>query len=269
MPTILLLLPPFYLTPLLILPPPSPSLLHVFHPSSLPSPSLFLSCPPPTVYCPPPPLPSPPLLLLPFLPFPPPTLPLSPPSLPPSLLSPSLFLPTPLSTLPSFPLPLPPHPSLHSPCPSVPLPLLPSSLCRLVEKIFLKARDAQLSGDEEQAYVLFMRVGDAFSNIRKSRDYKTSKVRPSSDFTGYAGYWASVSEPHTSVFKGDSRSATCSSHLEIFVFLFQPATVVSKTFIKLPPCDCHTATFLRAHQYGTQEKRNLNTLDLARLSKLY
>ena len=37
------------------------------------------------------------------------------------------------------------------------------------------------------------------------------------------------------LFKGDSQLAIASSHLEIFVSLFQPATVVLNGFIKLAP----------------------------------
>jgi len=48
----------------------------------------------------------------------------------------------------------------------------------MAEKIFLKARDARLQdGDEEEAYVLFMRFLDAISHIRQSREYKSNKVR--------------------------------------------------------------------------------------------
>jgi hypothetical protein len=48
-------------------------------------------------------------------------------------------------------------------------------LCRLAEKILLKARDEVLGGDEEQAYVLYMRFIDVFQSIRNSKTYKTEK----------------------------------------------------------------------------------------------
>lgn len=52
----------------------------------------------------------------------------------------------------------------------------PKVLCKMAEKIFLKARDARLQdGDEEEAYVLFMRFLDAISHIRQSREYKSNK----------------------------------------------------------------------------------------------
>lgn len=49
------------------------------------------------------------------------------------------------------------------------------SLCRLAEKILLKARDEVLGGDEEQAYVLYMRFIDVFQSIRNSKTYRTEK----------------------------------------------------------------------------------------------
>ena len=48
-------------------------------------------------------------------------------------------------------------------------------LCRLAEKILLKARDEVLGGDEEQAYVLYMRFMDVFQSIRNSKTYRTDK----------------------------------------------------------------------------------------------
>ena len=48
-------------------------------------------------------------------------------------------------------------------------------LCRLAEKVLLRARDEVLSGDEEQAYVLYMRFIDIFQCIRSSKTYKTEK----------------------------------------------------------------------------------------------
>ena len=48
-------------------------------------------------------------------------------------------------------------------------------LCRLAEKILLKARDEVLSGDEEQAYVLYMRFIDVFQSIRNSKTYRMEK----------------------------------------------------------------------------------------------
>ena len=48
-------------------------------------------------------------------------------------------------------------------------------LCRLAEKILLKARDEVLGGDEEQAYVLYMRFIDVFQSIRSSKTYRMEK----------------------------------------------------------------------------------------------
>ena len=48
-------------------------------------------------------------------------------------------------------------------------------LCRLAEKILLKAKDELIAGDEEQAYVLYMRFIDVFQCIRKSKTYRTEK----------------------------------------------------------------------------------------------
>ena len=48
-------------------------------------------------------------------------------------------------------------------------------LCRLAEKLLLKARDEVLTGDEEQAYVLYMRFVDVFQSIRNSKTYRTEK----------------------------------------------------------------------------------------------
>ena len=77
------------------------------------------------------------------------------------------FHPPPPLSLP--PLLSPPHPP--------PLPP-PShfSLCQLAEKIFLKARDERLSGDEENSYILFMRFLDVANTLKKSDEYKSNKV---------------------------------------------------------------------------------------------
>ena len=48
-------------------------------------------------------------------------------------------------------------------------------LCRSAEKILLKARDEVLVGDEEQAYVLYMRFIDVFQSIRNSKAYRMEK----------------------------------------------------------------------------------------------
>lgn len=50
-------------------------------------------------------------------------------------------------------------------------------LCRLADKIYLKARDASLMGDEEEAYVLFMRFYEVFNAIKSSREYRNNRVR--------------------------------------------------------------------------------------------
>lgn len=41
--------------------------------------------------------------------------------------------------------------------------------------MLLRARDEVLSGDEEQAYVLYMRFIDIFQCIRNSKTYKAEK----------------------------------------------------------------------------------------------
>ena len=41
--------------------------------------------------------------------------------------------------------------------------------------MLLKARDEVLTGDEEQAYVLYMRFIDVFQAIRNSKAYRTEK----------------------------------------------------------------------------------------------
>ena len=46
----------------------------------------------------------------------------------------------------------------------------------MAEKIFLKARDERLSGDQEQAFVLFMRFLAVAETVKKSEEYKTNKV---------------------------------------------------------------------------------------------
>lgn len=45
----------------------------------------------------------------------------------------------------------------------------------MAEKILLKARDEVLGGDEEQAYVLYMRFIDVFQCIRNSKTYRIEK----------------------------------------------------------------------------------------------
>lgn len=45
----------------------------------------------------------------------------------------------------------------------------------MAEKILLKARDEVLVGDEEQAYVLYMRFIDVFQSIRNSKTYRVEK----------------------------------------------------------------------------------------------
>lgn len=45
----------------------------------------------------------------------------------------------------------------------------------MAEKILLKARDEVLVGDEEQAYVLYMRFIDVFQSIRNSKTYRMEK----------------------------------------------------------------------------------------------
>ena len=49
---------------------------------------------------------------------------------------------------------------------------LPFRLCRLADKVLLKARDELLAGDEEQAYILYMRFIDMYKVIRASKEFK-------------------------------------------------------------------------------------------------
>ena len=48
-------------------------------------------------------------------------------------------------------------------------------LCRLADKVLLKAKDEMLSGDEEQAYILYMRFIDMYKVIRASKEFKKEK----------------------------------------------------------------------------------------------
>lgn len=49
-------------------------------------------------------------------------------------------------------------------------------LSRLAEKLLLKAKDEVLAGDEEQAYVLYMRFVDIFQVIRNSKLVSSAKA---------------------------------------------------------------------------------------------
>lgn len=44
------------------------------------------------------------------------------------------------------------------------------------DKLLLKAKDESLGGDEEQAYILYMRFLDVVKEIRKSKSYKKGKA---------------------------------------------------------------------------------------------
>ncbi len=48
-------------------------------------------------------------------------------------------------------------------------------LCRLAEKLILRAKDEELAGDEEQAYVLYMRFVDVVKAVRGSKEFKKDK----------------------------------------------------------------------------------------------
>lgn len=50
-----------------------------------------------------------------------------------------------------------------------------SRLCRLADKVLLKAKDELLSGDEESAYILYMRFIDMYKIIYASKEYKRDK----------------------------------------------------------------------------------------------
>ena len=43
------------------------------------------------------------------------------------------------------------------------------------DKLLLKAKDESLSGDDEQAYILYMRFVDVVKEIRSSKTYKKDK----------------------------------------------------------------------------------------------
>lgn len=46
----------------------------------------------------------------------------------------------------------------------------------LADKIYVNAKDAQLNGDEEKAYVLYMRYYHVLKSIWKDSSYKKKKV---------------------------------------------------------------------------------------------
>ena len=48
-------------------------------------------------------------------------------------------------------------------------------LCRIADKMLLKAKDELLAGDEEQAYILYMRFIDMYKVIRASKEFKKDK----------------------------------------------------------------------------------------------
>lgn len=56
--------------------------------------------------------------------------------------------------------------------------VLPPSfrLCRIADKVLLKAKDELLAGDEEQAYILYMRFIDMYKVIRASKEFKRDKM---------------------------------------------------------------------------------------------
>ena len=45
----------------------------------------------------------------------------------------------------------------------------------MAEKLLLKAKDESLAGDEEQAYILYMRFVDLVKAVIASKEYKRSK----------------------------------------------------------------------------------------------
>ena len=49
-------------------------------------------------------------------------------------------------------------------------------LCRIADKILLKAKDELLEGDEEQAYVFYMRFIDIYQNISALKMDKKDRV---------------------------------------------------------------------------------------------
>lgn len=46
----------------------------------------------------------------------------------------------------------------------------------LADKIYVNAKDAQLNGDEEKAYVLYMRYYHVLKSIWRDSSYKKKKV---------------------------------------------------------------------------------------------
>lgn len=69
------------------------------------------------------------------------------------------------------------RPSFYSPActSSFSVLLPPPRLCRLADKVLLKAQDELLNGDEEQAYILYMRFIDMYKIIYASKEYKRDK----------------------------------------------------------------------------------------------
>ena len=54
--------------------------------------------------------------------------------------------------------------------------LCSTRLCRIADKVLLKAKDELMGGDQEQAYILYMRFIDMYKIIRSSKDYKKEKA---------------------------------------------------------------------------------------------
>ena len=50
------------------------------------------------------------------------------------------------------------------------------SLCRTADKLLLKAKDEMLQGDEEKAYIFYMRFVDAYKIISSSKEYKKDRA---------------------------------------------------------------------------------------------
>lgn len=51
-----------------------------------------------------------------------------------------------------------------------------SSAITTADKLYVNAKDAQLNGDEEKAYVLYMRYYHVLNGIWKDSSYKAKKV---------------------------------------------------------------------------------------------
>lgn len=80
--------------------------------------------------------------------------------------------------------------------------MFPSRLCRLADKVLLKAKDELLAGDEESAYIMYMRFIDMYKIIYASKEYKKDKR----EFTKLLPTSKVCSMPHPSREYGESHT---------------------------------------------------------------